>query len=64
MSKGKKDLKAYILLFSCSVSRALHLELMANLSTTKFIKSLKRLILGSSLLHHIFKQHIKVGANG
>ena len=54
-SKGKKDLKACILLFSCCVSRALHLELVANLSTTEFIKSLKRLISGSSLLHHIFK---------
>ena len=41
--KGKKDLKPYILLFYCSVSRAIHLELVLNL-TTKFIISFKRLI--------------------
>ena len=41
--KGKKDLKSYILLFSCSVSRAIHLELVLNL-TTAFIVSFKRLI--------------------
>ena len=45
-SKGKKDLKAYILylIFSCSVSRAIHLELVSNLGTTTFAESFKRLI--------------------
>ena len=43
-SKAKKDLKAYILLFSCSVSKAVDPELVSNLSTTEFIKSFKRLI--------------------
>ena len=45
-SKGKKDLKAYILylIFSCSVSRAMHLELVSNLGTTTFAESFKRLI--------------------
>ena len=43
-SKGEKELKAYILLFSCSVSRAVHLELVSNLSTNEFIRSFKRLI--------------------
>ena len=43
-SKGKKDIKAYIVLFSRSVSRAVHLELVSNLTTTKFIKSFKKLI--------------------
>ena len=33
-----------MLLFSCSVSRAVHLELMSNLTTAKFIKSFKKLI--------------------
>ena len=42
--KSKKGLKAYILLFSYSVSRAVHLELVPNLSTNEFIKSFKRLI--------------------
>ena len=42
--KGKKELKAYILLLSCSVSRADHLELVSNLSTNEFIRSFRRLI--------------------
>ena len=40
-SKGKKDLKAYIVLFSCTVSRAVHLELVLNLNTTAFINVLR-----------------------
>ena len=40
----KKDSKAYILLFSCSLSRAVHLELTPNLTTNEFIKRFKRLI--------------------
>ena len=43
-SKGKKDLEACILSFSCSVSRVVHLELLSNLTTTEFIKSFKKLI--------------------
>ena len=34
----------YILLFSCSVNRAVPLELVSSLTTTEFIKSFKRLI--------------------
>ena len=44
-TKKKSELKAYILLFSCSVTRAVHIELVSNLTTTEFIKSFKRLIL-------------------
>ena len=43
-SEGKKDLKAYILLFSCRVSRAVHLEHVSNLTTNEFIKIFKKLI--------------------
>ena len=43
-TKKKNELKAYILLFSCSVTRAVHIELVSNLTTTEFIKSFKRLI--------------------
>ena len=42
--KNKAISKSYILLFSCSVSRAIHLELAKNLTTQEFIKSIKRLI--------------------
>ena len=43
-SKGKKDLKTYILLFSCSVSGDVHLELVPNLTTKEFVKGFKKLI--------------------
>ena len=32
------------LIFSCGVSRAVHLKLVSNLSTNEFIKSFKKLI--------------------
>ena len=43
-TKTKKESKAYILIFSCSVSRAVHLEVIPNTSTKEFIKCLKRLV--------------------
>ena len=36
--------KAYLVLFACSLSRALHLEVLPNLETATFLGSLKRLI--------------------
>ena len=36
--------KAYLVLFACSLSRALHLEVVPNLETVTFLGSLKRLI--------------------
>ena len=45
--EGKKPIregKAYILLFACSLTRAIHLELLPNQTTEEFIKSLKRFI--------------------
>ena len=43
-SKTTKDLKAYILLFSFSVTKAVYLELVPNVTTSEFIRCLKRLI--------------------
>ena len=43
-AKTKKESKAYILIFSCSVSRAVHLEVIPNTTTKEFIKCLKRLV--------------------
>ena len=42
-SKNKAISKFYIL-FSCRVSRVIHLESVPNLSTQEFIKTMKRLI--------------------
>ena len=35
-SKARKDLKAYIILFACSISKTVHLELVPNLTTSEF----------------------------
>ena len=43
-TKTKKESKAYILIFSCSVSRAVHLELIPNTTTKELVKCSKRLI--------------------
>lgn len=40
----KREGKAYLVIFSCSLSRAVHLELVPNLATSTFIPCLKRLI--------------------
>ena len=42
--KTKKEGKTYILLFACSLNRAVHLKLLANRTAEEFIKHLKRLI--------------------
>lgn len=41
---ARVDDKAYLVLFACSLSRALHLENVPNLETVTFLCSLKRLI--------------------
>ena len=41
---NKREGKSYLLIFSCSLSRAVHLELVQNLETGTFIQCLKRLI--------------------
>lgn len=42
--KRKEEQKAYVVLYSCSLTRGVFLELLPSLETTEFIKSLKRLI--------------------
>ena len=43
-TKGKRDIKVYLLLFTCSLTRAVHLEILPNQTTQEFIQALKRLI--------------------
>ena len=40
----KLERKAYILLYSCSLTRAVYLDLLPDLSTEEFIRSFKRLV--------------------
>ena len=42
--KKKSEKKAYLAIFTCSLSRAVHLELLTNLETQKFIACLKHFI--------------------
>ena len=42
--KKKKEAKAYIIVYACSLSRALYLEVTTSLETTEFLQSLKRFI--------------------
>ena len=44
ISTKRGDGKAYILLFACSLTRAIHLELLNDQTTEGFIKSFKRFI--------------------
>ena len=50
--KNKAISKSYLLLLSCSVSRAINLELVPNLTTQEFIKSMKRLIARRGVLRY------------
>ena len=43
-SKSKKVYKAYIAIFTCTSSRAVHLELVPDLSTGTFLRCLKRFV--------------------
>lgn len=40
----KSEGKAYIVLYACSLTRGIHLELLPNMETSEFMTSLKRLI--------------------
>eukprot|EP00794_Sanderia_malayensis_P016265 gene16265-biopygen13818 len=44
VKKAKQLGKAYILLFSCSLTRALYLEILPNQSVQEFLKSFKRFV--------------------
>ena len=42
--KGKKEKKSYMVMFACSLTRAVHLELVRSLETEEFINCLKKFI--------------------
>ena len=43
-TKGKAEKKAYLVLYGCSLTRAVHLEILQSMEVVEFIPSLKRLI--------------------
>ena len=58
-TKTKKESEASTLIFSCSVSRAVHLEQISNTATQEFIKCLKKLILRRGKLSTIYSDNGK-----
>ena len=40
-TKGNRDIKVYLLLFNCSLTRAVHLEILPNQTTQELIQALK-----------------------
>ena len=59
--KGKKNEgKAYIVLYACSLTRGIYLELLPNMETTEFITSLRRLIAHWGRPEKIYSDHGKM----
>ena len=44
VTRNKAERKAYLLLYGCSLTRAIHLEVLKSMETSEFITSLKRFI--------------------
>ena len=57
MNRGEK--KAYILLFTCSLARAIHLELLPDQTTDGFIRALKILIARRGCPEAIYSENAK-----
>ena len=58
-TRGRKEGKAYIVLFACSLTRGLYLELLPELTTDEFLGSLKRLIARRGKLNKIYSDNGK-----
>ena len=58
-AKIKKEKKSYILLFTCSETRAIHLELLLDQTKEEFIRALKRLIARRGCPETIYSDNAK-----
>jgi hypothetical protein len=56
---NKAEGKAYIVLYACSLTRAIYVELLATLSAQEFISSLKRFIARKGRPQKIFSDNGK-----
>lgn len=56
-SKNRKEMKAYIVLYACSLTRAVYLELLPDQTTQEFLRSLKRFIARRGRLEKIFSDN-------
>ena len=57
--KQKIDVKAYILLFACTLSGVVHIELLTDQTTDGFIKCLTRLVARRRRPQNIYSDHAK-----
>ena len=62
LSKSKREMKAYIVLFACCLTRSVYLEILPNLSVEEFICSIKRLITRRGCPEKIFSDNGKTFA--
>ena len=62
--KPKTKGKAYILLYACSFTRAVYVNLLPNLETTKFIRSLKCLIARRGRTRRMYFDNAKTFVSG
>ena len=59
LKKSKREGKAYIILYACSLTRATYLELLPNQETSEFVRSLKRLIARRGRPQRIYSDNAK-----
>jgi pyruvate dehydrogenase complex dehydrogenase (E1) component len=64
-TRSKTTTKCYVALFICIATKAIHLELVSNLTSEAFIAALKRFIARRGLIEHLYsdKGSNFVGAN-
>ena len=58
-TEKSKENKSYIILFTCSLAKAVHLELLPDQTTKEFLKSLKRLIARTGYPTTIYSDNAK-----
>ncbi|XP_026481052.1 uncharacterized protein LOC113387879 [Ctenocephalides felis] len=65
ITRGAKFIKVYICIFICMCTKAIHLDLVCDLSTESFLQTLKRFIARRGLPSNIFSDNATtfVGAN-
>jgi hypothetical protein len=65
-TRSKSTTKRYIALFICTATKAIHLELVSNLTSEAFIAAMKCFIARRGLIDHLYNNNGSncVAANG